>query len=272
MLSQRSSRWSPTPLAAASRHTRSHAYTYTLSCVRTASARTTGFCNFPTSPERAKQADRTTKQCVPTALCATTGYYFCAHLGGNGGGVSLHAITMDCLFLLLWTLPIPLVGCTSVKLLSTLLSWSIFKACCTYIRKIYTCTFKFSTCTCSLGEKTNKQLSLISRTKSATNLSNLIHCGEKWSQINLKCNSYFSRGTGFISPFWLPVFLLLVTCCYLSIYDFFFLSDAAHLLLTGLPYRFSQLFFQQQPRIKSWWVPVFSHLRMFLPAGCVPCL
>ncbi|XP_039469282.1 A disintegrin and metalloproteinase with thrombospondin motifs 18 isoform X1 [Oreochromis aureus] len=34
---------------------------------------------------------------------------------------------MDCLFLLLWTLPIPLVGCTSVKLLSTLLSWSIFK-------------------------------------------------------------------------------------------------------------------------------------------------
>lgn len=41
--------------------------------------------------------------------------------------MSLHAITMDCLFLLLWTLPIPLVGCTSVKLLSTLLSWSIFK-------------------------------------------------------------------------------------------------------------------------------------------------
>lgn len=271
MLSQRFSRWSPTPLAAASRHTRSHAYTYTLSCVRTASARTTGSCNFPTSPERAKQADRTTKQCVPTALCATTGYYFCAHLGGNGGGVSLHAITMDCLFLLLWTLPIPLVGCTSVKLLSTLLSWSIFKACCTYIRKIYTCALLNSAHARVVWEKkTNKQLSLISRTKSATNLSNHIHCGEKWSQINLKCNSCFSRGTR--DPLLAPSFLLLVTCCYLSIYDFFFLSDAAHLLLTGLPHRFSQLFFQQQPRIKSWWVLVFSHLRMFLPAGCVPCL
>ncbi|XP_028257784.1 A disintegrin and metalloproteinase with thrombospondin motifs 18 [Parambassis ranga] len=34
---------------------------------------------------------------------------------------------MDCLFLLIWTLPIPLVGCTSVKLLSTLLSWNIIK-------------------------------------------------------------------------------------------------------------------------------------------------
>lgn len=64
-----------------------------------------------------------------------------------------------------------------------------------HTKNIYVCTFKFSTCTCSLGEKTNKQLSLISRTKSATNLSNHIHCGEKWSQINLKCNSYFSRGT-----------------------------------------------------------------------------
>uniref|UniRef100_A0AAQ5YK27 ADAM metallopeptidase with thrombospondin type 1 motif, 18 n=1 Tax=Amphiprion ocellaris TaxID=80972 RepID=A0AAQ5YK27_AMPOC len=34
---------------------------------------------------------------------------------------------MDCLFLLIWTLPIPLVGCSSVKLLSTLLSWNIIK-------------------------------------------------------------------------------------------------------------------------------------------------
>ncbi|XP_020509945.2 A disintegrin and metalloproteinase with thrombospondin motifs 18 [Labrus bergylta] len=34
---------------------------------------------------------------------------------------------MDCLFLLIWTLPIPLVGCTSLKLLSTLLSWNIIK-------------------------------------------------------------------------------------------------------------------------------------------------
>lgn len=139
-----------------------------------------------------------------------------------------------------------------------------------HTKNIYVCTFKFSTCTCSLREKKpNKQLSLISKTKSATNLSNHIHCGEKWSQINLKCNSYFSRGTRY--PLLAPSFLLLVTCCYLSIYDFF-LSDAAHLLLTGLPHRFSQLFFQQQPRIKSWWVLVFSHLRMFLPAGCIPCL
>lgn len=269
MLSQRSSRWSPTPLAAASRHTRSHAYTYTLSCVRTASARTTGFCNFPTSPERAKQADRTTKQCVPTALCATTGYYFCAHLGGNGGGVSLHAITMDCLFLLLWTLPIPLVGCTSVKLLSTLLSWSIFKACCTYIRKIYTCALLNSAHARVVWEKKQTSNCLLSAGLNQRQTC-LITFIEKWSQINLKCNSYFSRWTRY--PLLAPSFLLLVTCCYLSIYDFFFLSDAAHLLLTGLPHRFSQLFFQQQPRIKSWWVLVFSHLRMFLPAGCVPCL
>ncbi|KAM4602429.1 A disintegrin and metalloproteinase with thrombospondin motifs 18 [Polymixia lowei] len=34
---------------------------------------------------------------------------------------------MDCLFLLIWTLPIPLVSCTSVKLLSTLVSWNIIK-------------------------------------------------------------------------------------------------------------------------------------------------
>ncbi|XP_039985266.1 A disintegrin and metalloproteinase with thrombospondin motifs 18 [Xiphias gladius] len=34
---------------------------------------------------------------------------------------------MDCLFLLIWTLPIPLVGCTSSRLLSTLLSWNIIK-------------------------------------------------------------------------------------------------------------------------------------------------
>ena len=70
------------------------------------------------------------KQCVHIALCDTAGYYnFWALLGGNGGGVSVHVITMDCLFLLIWTLPIPLVGCTPVKLLSTLLSWNIIKAC-----------------------------------------------------------------------------------------------------------------------------------------------
>ncbi|CAJ1048430.1 A disintegrin and metalloproteinase with thrombospondin motifs 18 isoform X2 [Xyrichtys novacula] len=34
---------------------------------------------------------------------------------------------MDFLLLLIWTLPIPLVGCTSLKLLSTFLSWNIIK-------------------------------------------------------------------------------------------------------------------------------------------------
>ncbi|XP_054472152.1 A disintegrin and metalloproteinase with thrombospondin motifs 18 [Anoplopoma fimbria] len=34
---------------------------------------------------------------------------------------------MDCLFLLIWTLPIPLVGCSSVRLMSSLLSWNIIK-------------------------------------------------------------------------------------------------------------------------------------------------
>lgn len=271
MLSQRSSRWSPTPLAAASRHTRSHAYTYTLSCVRTASARTTGSCNFPTSPERAKQADRTTKQCVPTALCATSGYYFCAHLGGNGGGVSLHAITMDCLFLLLWTLPIPLVGCTSVKLLSTLLSWSIFKACCTYIRKIYTCALLNSAHARVVWEKKQTSSCLLSAGLNQRQTCLITFIAVKSDPKLISSATHISVEELDI-PLLAPSFLLLVTCCYLSIYDFFFLSDAAHLLLTGLPHRFSQLFFQQQPRIKSWWVLVFSHLRMFLPAGCVPCL
>ncbi|XP_034041311.1 A disintegrin and metalloproteinase with thrombospondin motifs 18 [Thalassophryne amazonica] len=34
---------------------------------------------------------------------------------------------MDCVFLLIWTLPIPLLGCTSLRLLSALLSWNIIK-------------------------------------------------------------------------------------------------------------------------------------------------
>ncbi|KAJ4947873.1 hypothetical protein JOQ06_009904, partial [Pogonophryne albipinna] len=44
---------------------------------------------------------------------------------------------MDCLFLLIWTLPIPLVGCTPVKLLSTLLSWNIIKI----LQPVATCSF-----------------------------------------------------------------------------------------------------------------------------------
>lgn len=42
---------------------------------------------------------------------------------------ALHAIIMDCLFLLIWTLPVPPVGCSRVKFLSTFLTWSIVKAC-----------------------------------------------------------------------------------------------------------------------------------------------
>ncbi|XP_035991575.1 A disintegrin and metalloproteinase with thrombospondin motifs 18-like [Fundulus heteroclitus] len=34
---------------------------------------------------------------------------------------------MDCLFLLIWTIPIPLVGCAPVKFLSTFLTWNIVK-------------------------------------------------------------------------------------------------------------------------------------------------
>ena len=37
-------------------------------------------------------------------------------------------VNMDCLFLLLWTLPVPLVGSTSVKLLSTVWFGNIIKA------------------------------------------------------------------------------------------------------------------------------------------------
>ncbi|XP_051918407.1 A disintegrin and metalloproteinase with thrombospondin motifs 18 [Hippocampus zosterae] len=42
---------------------------------------------------------------------------------------------MDCLLLIIWTLPMPLVGCAPVRLLSTLLTWSLIKTlhiCCTH--------------------------------------------------------------------------------------------------------------------------------------------
>lgn len=39
----------------------------------------------------------------------------------------MYVFTMDCLSLLTWTLPIPLLGCTSVRLLPTLLCWNIIK-------------------------------------------------------------------------------------------------------------------------------------------------
>lgn len=129
--------------------------------MRAASLRPTGCCYLPISPERAKRGTRTTKQCVHFALCETAGYYyFGTLLGGNRGGVSALVIRMDCFFLLIWTLPIPLVGCTSVKLLSTLLSWNIIKACGAYIQ-LYT-PLNPSHEAVTFGTRANKHLSRFS--------------------------------------------------------------------------------------------------------------
>ncbi|KAM6942660.1 A disintegrin and metalloproteinase with thrombospondin motifs 18 [Xenentodon cancila] len=54
---------------------------------------------------------------------------------------------MDFLFLLIWTLPIPLVGCTPVKLLSTLLCWNIIKTMhiyCTHASHSVLASYSFS--------------------------------------------------------------------------------------------------------------------------------
>ncbi|XP_061621300.1 A disintegrin and metalloproteinase with thrombospondin motifs 18 isoform X2 [Phyllopteryx taeniolatus] len=64
-----------------------------------------------------------------------------AHYEKWRGGVSspvpttVSTTTMDCLLLLIWTLPMPLVGCAPGRLLSTLLTWSLTKTlntCCTH--------------------------------------------------------------------------------------------------------------------------------------------
>lgn len=78
VLSQRSSRWFPTPLP---RRSSSQTRSRTHSWVAVASV-----CTQLTSPERANAAEtETSKQCELIALCAAAGhYYFCALLGGNG--------------------------------------------------------------------------------------------------------------------------------------------------------------------------------------------
>ena len=83
---------------------------------------------------------------------------------------------------------------------------------------------------------------------------------DKWwsSQIKTKVQLMFQQKDFIYHLVWLAVLPVLATCCYLSNYSFFFFfADSAHLLLTLLPHCFGQLFFQQQPRIKSWWVLVF---------------
>ena len=141
----------PTPLPAAAAHTNTHTHTHTHTHTLIHSLTHTHIHTLTLMSARCvcahhrllqpatdftwanKPRDLTTKPCAHTALCGIAGYYyFCALSGGNGGGVSARAITMDCLFLLIWTLPIPLVGCTSLRLLSTLLSWNIIKACALY--------------------------------------------------------------------------------------------------------------------------------------------
>lgn len=115
----------PLPAAASHTQTRTHEHSW----VRVASVRTTGRCYLPTSPESAEQGAQTLNnaQVLHYAIPQVTTFALLQEV--TGGDVCARAVIMDCLFLLIWTLPIPLVGCTSVKLLSTLLSWNIIKAC-----------------------------------------------------------------------------------------------------------------------------------------------
>lgn len=79
-----------------------------------------------------------------------------------------------------------------------------------------------------LGAKINKHLSLhhyLCQQQSSVFSIIVIHCGEEWCQIKLKCISCFNRGTAF----WHPVFLLLqpVATCpvmffFLCVFFFFF--------------------------------------------------
>nr|XP_046202184.1 A disintegrin and metalloproteinase with thrombospondin motifs 18-like [Oncorhynchus gorbuscha] len=59
---------------------------------------------------------------------------------------------MDCLFLLIWTLPIPLVSCTSVKILSTLWFWNTLKTLHIYCsHSIYSVSSTFASDTSGLN-------------------------------------------------------------------------------------------------------------------------
>lgn len=249
------------------------------SWVLAASLRPTGCCYLPISPERAKRGTRTAKQCVHFALCETAGYYyFGTLLGGNRGGVSALVIRMDCLFLLIWTLPIPLVGCTSVKLLSTLLSWNIIKACGAYIQ-LY--TLKSITCQSRLG-RASKHLSIFSvvyvNTGAHAAVSLIVFKTKTsacHSKLNSRCNTCFNKRSSLSH---LLASTSAIACNLLLPVHLWFFSpllfsaDFAHLLLTHLPHRVGKLFFQREPRIKSRWVHVFWHLWMIHPAGANPCL
>lgn len=229
--------------------------------MRSASVRHTGCCSLSTSPDRTKRGTRTTKQCAHIALCGTAGYCnFCDLSGGNRDGASARAITMDCLFLLIWTLPIPLVGCNSLKLLSILLSWNIIKACGTYVTNVH--TIKSITCS-SLVLDPNKQ-TIVSflydscKQTGAGTAVTLIVVKSKTNachyKLNSSCNTFQQE-----EPPLLPVGFHsysssqpVATC--LSVFIFsslFYFADFAHLLLTHLPHRVGQLFFQRELRIKS---------------------
>jgi len=159
--SARSSRWSPTPPPTAPPHTHKHTHECALRpCAPPAAATCRLHLDENSEGGRREEygGNRSTKQCVHIALCDATGYYdVCALLGCSGGAGSLHALTMDCLFLLIWTLPIPLVGCSSVRLLSTLLSWNIIKAC---GKRIYTLFKSPARAPVWTGTRTNTRLSL----------------------------------------------------------------------------------------------------------------
>lgn len=147
---------------------------------------------------------------------------------------------MDYLFLLIWTLPVPLVGCTSVRLLSTLLSWNIIKACCTKIHR--------------LSLSAAAPVVWLSDKQTVVYLASL-YCGEVTSQ-HLSPLLLFFMATTFPTPCYL---LLPVQLCFSPPPPPFRFADSAHLLHTLC---FGQLLFQQQPRIKSWWVLLFWHVWM----------
>lgn len=185
---------------------------------------------------------------------------------------------MDCLFLLIWTLLIPLVGCTSAQLRFTLLYWNIIKACGTYIF-MYTHFIQYHAPD-PFRTQVNKLSGIIyfHNTAVAARLCHWLWWKSKTSTcqliLNSRRNSCFNKRS---SIYQLRTSTSVNACnLLLPVHLFsspsFFSADVAHLLLTHLPHRLGQLFFQREPRIKSRWVLVFWHPGMFLPAGLNPCL
>lgn len=188
---------------------------------------------------------------------------------------------MDCLFLLIWTLLIPLVGCSSAQLRFTLLYWNIIKACGTYIL-VYT-HFIQHHASDPFWTKVNKLLRIIyfHNTAAAALLCHWLCWKSQTSTcqlvtyIKLTSQLMFQQAELHLSTLdfhFCQCLQPVATCSFIFFSLFFFSADIAHLLLTHLPHRLGQLFFQREPRIKSRWVLVFWHLWMFLPAGLNPCL